>query len=370
MMRELLVIGEGILYQNPVPHVYSRQAFFPSVIQLDDGDLLATFCIGQAFEAPDLHTVVARSTDKGESWRIEGRIYPGTADRLTSDVCRLSHGRDGEIVAYMIRHDRSRVNEGLANPDNMGFVEIEQLLFRSHDGGRTWAGPEVIDPPLVGPSFEMTSPIVPLKNGRWLLPTSTWRGWDGYCPNGMKMVAFISDDEGQSWPSYTDVMSDPQQELIYWESKMIELQDGRILAAAWTFNEVTGKDLPISYVWSSAWDQPFSVPRSTGLIGQTLTMTQLDDGLILTVYRRVDQPGLWAALSELDGDEWHIMKQYPLWGSRQNGLTAHGESMVQNFAQLKFGAPSLCRLDDNHIFLAFWAIEDGIGQIRWIKIKV
>ncbi|WP_135552522.1 sialidase family protein [Paenibacillus cymbidii] len=369
-MTTIQLLGEGILHRNPVPHVYSRQAYFPSVIRLENGELLASFCIGQAFEAEDLHACLARSADQGRTWTFEGRLYPGTPDRVTSDVCRLSHGKDGEIVAFAIRHDRKRTGHGLANPDNLGFVEVELLLFRSRDGGRTWTEPETIEPALVGPSFEMTSPIVPLRDGSWLLPTSTWRGWDGYCPNGMKAVALQSNDQGATWPAYLEVMADPKQQLIYWESKIIELADGRLLAAAWVYNETEARDLPNHYAVTGATNRTFAPPRSTGLSGQTLNMAQLDDGRILTVYRRMDEPGLWANVSRLDGDEWINEERAPLWGSRLSGLTQTGGDMVHNFAELKFGAPTLCRLTDGAWFVAFWAVEGGVGAIRWVKLSV
>lgn len=368
-MSAIECISSGIIYRNPIPHVYSKHAYFPSVLQLEGGEMVASFGIGQAFEAPDLHTHIARSTDQGETWTLEGRLYPGTPDRITSDACRLSHGENGEIVAFVIRHDRKRIDEGLANPENLGFVEVELLLFRSRDAGRTWSAPETIEPPLTGPSFEMTSPIVPLRDGRWLLPTSTWRGWDGYCPNGMRMVAFASADQGKSWPSYLDVMADENGSVIYWESKIVELNDGRLLAAAWAYDERESKDLPNRYAVSQNAEEPFSEPRSTGLLGQTLNMMQLDDGSILTVYRRIDNPGLWANVSRLDGIEWVNEGQFPLWGQRMSGLTSQNENMTDNFAVLKFGAPSLCRLADGTIYVSFWAVEDGVSNIRWLKLR-
>ena len=70
----------------------------------------------------------------------------------------------------------------------MGFVETELTIMRSVDKGRTWNVPQTFEPPLTGPSFEMCCPIRILSDGRWIIPTSTWRSFDGYCPNGMKAV--------------------------------------------------------------------------------------------------------------------------------------------------------------------------------------
>src|SRR5438874_2125984 len=189
------ILGTGLIYRNPMPHVRSVHAYFPSVATLPNGEMVATMALAEAFEATNLHTYIGRSLDGGESWTLQGPLYPGTSDRLTTDSCRITALPDGELVCFMVRHDRSgHPDEGFTNPANLGFVPTELLTLRSRDGGRTWSEPEPMIPPLEGPSFELCCPVIPLRDGRWLLPTSTWRGWDGYCPNGMKTIALVSHD--------------------------------------------------------------------------------------------------------------------------------------------------------------------------------
>jgi sialidase-1 len=370
-MTKVTITGTGLIYRNPKPHVHSIQAYFPSVVVLPGGELLASMVLGEAFEAPNCHTYLARSTDNGENWQLQGLLYPGTTDRLTSDASRLTALPDGEVVAFMVRADRTdHPDGGLTNPETMGFVPVELLLVRSQDGGRTWNEPQPLTPPLVGPAFELCSPITPLKDGRWLLPTSTWRGWNGDCPGGMRMVALISADRGQSWPQYVEVMADPARQVIYWESKIVELPDGRLLAAAWVYDDAAAKDRPNHYALSSDGGQSWSPPASTGLIGQTLTQLALEDGTILSVYRRMDETGLWANLSHLEGEAWINDEATPLWGAQTTGLTQRSTNMAQNFQTLRFGAPCLTRLPDGQIFVAFWCYEDYVSNIRWFKLRV
>jgi hypothetical protein len=333
--------------------------------------------LGEAFEAPNCHTHVTRSRDGGATWQSEGPIYAGTRERLTSDAARITGLPGGRAVAFMVRADRSdHPDEGLTNPETLGFVPTETLLLWSADFGRTWSQPQALIPPLVGPSFELCCPIVPLTDGRWLLPTSTWRGWDGDCPNGMKMVAFVSHDQGQSWPDYLNVMVDPEQSIIYWESKIVELPDedhrqgALLLAVAWAYDQVAGKDLPNQYALSRDAGRTWTAPCSTGLLGQTLTPHVLDDGRVLCVYRRMDRPGLWANLSHLAGDEWVNEGSQPLWGASVQGLTGTSASMVENFQVLRFGAPSMARLQDGTILVAFWCYEECVSVIRWFKLKI
>jgi hypothetical protein len=365
------VLGTGLIYRNPIPHVHSVHAIFPSVAVMANGEMLATFVLAEAFEAPNMHTHYARSKDNGKTWKLEGALYPGTPNRLTSDSARLTALPDGEVVAYLLRADRSaHPHEGLANPKTLGFVPTEFLITRSKDFGRRWSAPKAFKPPLEGPCFELCCPMTPLRDGRWLLPTSTWNDWAGRWASGKKMVAFVSHDRGRTWPEHLDVMVDARQRVRYWESKIVQLPDESLLAAAWAYDEVSAKDLPNQYALSGDGGKTWTSPRSTGLKGQTLTPHVLADGRVLSVYRRMDKGGLWANVSRLKGGRWVNEECAPLWGANVQGLTCRSRSMAHNFNVLRFGAPSICRLPDGTIFVAFWCYEQCVGNIRWFKLRV
>ncbi len=363
----------GLLYRNPKPHVHSVHAYFPSVVRMDNGELLATLVLGEAFEAANCCTHLARSRDNGETWQVEGRIYSGTRDRLTSDSSRIAALPGGEVVVFTVRHDRTDYpEEGLTNPVNVGFVPTELLLFRSDDYGHRWRGPAILTPPLEGPSFELCSPITPLRDGRLILPTQTWPGWDGRCPGGVRMVAFVSHDRGRTWPEYMDVMNETGKgkRTFFWESKIVEFSDGRLMAVAWVYDDVLHQDRPNHYAISKDGGKTWAKPASTGLTGQTLTPFLLDDNRILSVYRRIDKPGLWVNLSHLEGDNWVNDSCEPLWGNQASGLTAGSENMSHNFNVLRFGAPCVTMLSDGTIFTAFWCYEDCVSVIRWFKFNL
>ena len=361
----------GCIYRNPAPQVKSIHAYFPSVVQMENGDLLSTFVLGETFEAVNLRTYISRSTDNGETWHLEGPVYPGTGDRLTSDFSRITSLPGGELIVLMLCADRTdHPDEGLTNPENLGFVPTEFLIFRSKDYGKTWSKPEIINHPLSDIPLELCSPVTLLRNGIWLIPTSTWNKWDDINRFGDRMIVLVSRDQGKTWPEFIDVMSDPEQKCCYWESKILELPDGRLCAVAWAYNNVEKRDLHDQFSLSGDSGKSWSAPKSTGLMGQTLTPFLLDDKKILSVYRRMDIPGLWAQISRIEGNSWINEDCQPLWGHGASGLTGTSDNMINNFSVLRFGAPCITRLSDEMIFTAFWAYEDCVSSIRWFKFNI
>lgn len=359
------ILESGVIYRNPMPHVKSRHAYFPSVVRLENGRMVAAFSIGEAFESADLHSYASVSDDGGATWSEPKELSSKVPD--FSDFCRISLLADGEIIAIVQRHDRTRPDTGLTNPETQGFTETEFYIQRSRDG-ETWTTPKRVKEPLVGPSFELCCPIVPLADGTLLFPTSTWQGWDGDRPNGVKMVAFLSKDNGETWDEYVDVMCDPEDFIIYWESRMLQMQDGRILATAWTYDSKQNVDLPDSYVIGDG--KSFSKPASTGLTGQTLEPVLLPNGQILSLYRRTDMPGLWGNLSHIEGDAWINDDEMFLWGGKGERLFRTEKNMVENFNVLRFGAPNAFLLDDTTCYVCFWCVEDNVSNIRWLKIDL
>lgn len=186
----------------------------------------------------------------------------------------------------------------------------------------------------------------------------------------MKMVALVSHDRGKTWPDYMTIMDNSADRIIYWESKIIELKNDMLVAVAWVYNELTGKDLPNHYTISRDGGRTWLRPMSTGILGETMAVAELEGARILSVYRRMDKPGLWATVSHFENDSWINDKDYPLWGVQEMSLISKSASMVQDFNELKFGAPSVATLPDGSVFIAFWCYERMVSNIRWFRLRV
>ena len=52
-MFNISVVDTGILFENDLPHLRSRHGYFPGVVKISDGILMAAYVAGEAFESVD-----------------------------------------------------------------------------------------------------------------------------------------------------------------------------------------------------------------------------------------------------------------------------------------------------------------------------
>jgi BNR repeat protein len=364
----LTYVDSGLVYRNSKPHLRSIHAWHPSLARRNDGTILAAFDLGEAVESLNYGTWLARSQDGGPTWDAPRPLFRDNVAFSATHSVRISRMTDGTFVAFGGRFHRLDLEEGLTNRANLGYVPMDLIILRSHDGGEHWEGPETIQPPLAGPSFEVCHRVIELADGRWLAPTSTWKGWNGEAPNGMKAIALVSHDRGHTWPEWITVIDQYDRGIISWEQGLTQLADGRLLAVVWSFDEKTGQSLPNRFAISND-GRTFGAPRENGLKGETAKLLTLADGRVLCLYRRLDQPGLWANLVRIEGDDWLNLAELPLWQGPATGMFGQGTAS-DNLAALKFGFPSMLQLPDGDVLAVFWCLEDCLHCIRWVKIEI
>ncbi len=368
MSATISVDSTGLVYRNPAPHLRSVVAYHPSLSLGDSNELIATFDLGEAIESLDYHTVLSRSLDGGASWTLERRVLDAPPPR-TSHTIRTSRLPDGSMVGLVAVFHRDNPEAGLLNRATFGFVPMDLYLIRSSDRGRSWSRPERIDPPLVGPSWEICHPIFPLRSGRWLIPTATWKGWHGENPSGEQTVAFISENRGRTWEKFGRIFDGRTSQRSRLEVSLAQLPDDRILAVGWVHDAKTCTNFPSEYSISEDNAESFSEPQQTGFEAETCKLIALRDGRIFCAYRRTDMPGLWGRLAKIQGSHWSDLAEAPLWQGAATVTTATGNS-ADGLSGLKFGYPSLQETSSGEVLLVFWCQEACITNIRWMKIKV
>jgi hypothetical protein len=364
----LELVDSGLVYRNPKPHLRSIHAWHPSLAQRDDGVILAAFDLGEAVESLDYGTWLARSHDGGKTWEPPRPLFRDNVSYPSTHAVRVSRMRDGTLVAFGARFHRDNPEEGLTNRANLGYVPVDLILLKSRDGGESWEGPVTIKTPLVGPSFEICHRVIELADGRWLAPTATWKGWNGAAPNGMKAIALVSRDKGQTWPEWITIADQYERGIVSWEQGLTQLADGRLLAVIWCFDEKAGKSLPNGFTLSRD-GRTFSPLRENGLRGETAKVLTLTDGRVLCLYRRLDKPGLWANLVRIDGDDWVNLAELPLWRGPLSGMLGERNS-GDELSALKFGFPSMLQLPDGDVLAMFWCLEECVHCIRWVRLRI
>lgn len=359
----------GLIYTNPKPYLRSRQAFHPTLVQLDAGERLCSYDIGEGVESLDYRTYLSRSPDGGNTWVQQGALFDDSAISPSSSSVRLTKLHDGSLVGFGIRFHRENPDEGIVSRESLGFVPMDLFTITSGDGGRTWTEPITFTPPVRNPAFEICHSIVELSDGTWLLPTATAKAWDGSLPAGQCSLVFISENQGASWD--TSGVTFERPDTVYWEQSLVRLEDGRLLAVAWAHNFETSKNEPTPFTISDDAGRSFSPPSLTGFDAQTCKLLHLGDNHILCVYRRSDKPGLWATLSQIEGNSWKNLSDLPLWGSNlpTSGMSGE-ENTFDELSGLHFGYPSLLRVGPTNVLVAFWCLEGWTCNIRWFKLEI
>jgi len=202
-----------------------------------------------------------------------------------------------------------------------------------------------------------------------LAPTATWKGWNGEAPHGMQAGAFVSHDRGETWPEWLPIINQWDREIVSWEQGLTQLADGRLLCIVWSFDSRAGKSLPNKYAISSD-GKTFSPPLENGMQGETAKIITLKDGSVMCLYRRLDQPGLWASQVRIEGDDWRQIAETCAWQGPKSGLLGEWKSASDELSALKFGFPSLVQLPDGDVFAVFWCHENSVNNIRWVRLRV
>jgi sialidase-1 len=367
--RLITHIESHIVYDNPRPHVHSRHAFHPGLVQLPNEHVLALFLFAEAFEAPNGTTYLSRSRNRGRTWELEGPLYDKSVLGIeTTDTMKPALLRDGTLVATGYRFQRANLEEGIAIPETSGFQPGENIVSFSYDYGRHWTFPQIIQrshPELL----ELSGPCLETSSGDLVAPAGFYKLPDGTNPSGRFGALLRSRDRGRTWDDRTFFL--PPGSITPWETRICEMSPGRLVVILWAYDDVHEQHLSnrvtVSYDNGATW----SPLIDTGQMAQSSSLVHLGSDYLLTIHaHRAENPGIVVRVVDFTDDEWKVVDEAVIWRGTMRQQTRAGQSMVEMFGSLRFGQPSLLHLRDGEFLASHWTIEEGQGKIRTHRLRV
>ena len=355
----------------------SEEAFccFPSVCLLSTGEILATFQCGPVKNHAHGTGYLSRSDDGGNSWSQPIRPFKdwGQSKGLTVHLVYLAEPTAGRIVANLMLCDHLG-DAGLPffNPKTGGALPLTIGLSESIDNGISWSEPRIIktgrfdDVPAA-----IMSPIRKTSDGDWLIPFETSKSyndaglWDHYA------ACVVSKNEGQSWDQCVTVANDPKKHWLYWDQRLVAMDDNRCLAFFWTFDTRLGADSTVHRSVSVDGGQTWPrTPENTGLVGQSTWPVPLDgDKVVALTVDRYGEGVIKACLSDDLGKTW--LEELVLHKHELSGV--HADNLVGNLSEMQlwsFGLPSGIRTGEKEILAVWYCGAPENTSIEWAKIKV
>ncbi|KKC37291.1 hypothetical protein WH87_12100 [Devosia epidermidihirudinis] len=351
------------IYANPAPLLVSRQAMFPGLVRLDNGELIAMFSIGQAFDAADTRAHVSRSTDNGKTWSAATPLHDATGAALESETFKPLLLADGTILATGYVFVRPDALTPIVDPETLEVLPLHNKHARSTDGGLSWTVPERFE--VDGRGLELSGPCIQLASGRIIGAAPPFHlGADGHTG-----WIIASDDNGQSWYKLSEFFASPAGNVSAWESRLCEYAPGKVAVLFWAYDNATGTNLNNHLVLSDNGGASFGTAIDTGIHGQASNLVPLDANSLLTIHAHREQP-VGLVVRRIALGETGIAVQETLDLFSNNAMASNSADIAQQFGSLKFGQPSLLPLGGGEYLAVCWQLENSQHIIKGFRLTL
>lgn len=358
-------LAGGVAFAASPPD--ARNAYHPSLTALSDREWFVSFDLGTSTETLDYHTRGLRTLDGGATWQDEGPLLVKPEGAPTTHTLRTRRLEGQRLLGFGKWENRQGYETHRSNRETLGQVPMKLFWFESLDGGRKWSTPHWIDPPLVGPTWELCHAIIRLPDGSWAAPVATWRGWNGELPNGELTGMLVSPDGGATWPRLVMTFDGRKSGCIHWEQCVIVRRDKSLVATAWVYDPKTRETRPSAYVVSRR-RKDFQPADAHGI-----SRADVQDRRIGV---RPSVGGLSPARSSgaLGGSGvgrrggWRTERRGLLWGAAESGMAGRA-SASEELNALRFGFPSLATLANGDVLLVFWGTHGKQTAIHWRRFR-
>jgi len=329
LSRDVLVEGGG---------------YFPVLIQLKNGDLMAAVRGGAPHVGKLGSLDLITSRDQGKTWSKPRALVNGPDDDRNPAFGQLSDGT--LLLAYVIL--RGYGDDGLKFAKSGRFERIFDgvYLIRSEDNGRTWSPAEMLEPirsfyagkGAVSPYGK----IIQLGDGTVLMSVYFEFEDEG---RGNESYVVRSPDRGKTWSKPILIAEH------FNETALTELPDGRVIAA---LRSQKGGHLATSFSSDGGltWNAP---QRITDDREHPADLIVLKDGRLLMTYGVRNKPmGAAAITSKDNGRTWDKEGKIILEGGAPN---------------TDCGYPSSVQLQDGSVVTLYYQVDDPNNALATAKCK-
>lgn len=325
------VIGAALAPANEVKTVVEGSGYFPVMIHLRSGELLAVLRGGGAHVDVRGRLDIVTSKDGGQTWSA-----PRTAidEEFDDRNPALGEAKDGTVLlAYSVAKNYDETGRKFKG-GRSDRVFDGVYVMRSKDKGQTWSKPErseAIHSFYTGKG--LVSPygkIVQLRDGTLLMAVY----FEFFDARGFQSYLFRSADGGKTWGDPTLMGAG------FNETGIVALPDGEVLAAL-----RSGKDPSLSITRSSdggrTWSAPAQVTAGMEHPGDLIVLK--DNRVLLTFGERNAPRGVRALLSSDNGKTWDKDKMVILEDGAPN---------------VDCGYPSSAQLPDGRVVTMYYRVDD------------
>lgn len=341
---------------------------FPSLATRPDGTLLCAFRRapdrrkwgGSATHAdPNSWCMMVRSEDDGRSWTVQPEVICANplAGNQDPGLFQLESGTLlCSTFSWMLLSEAVKDQPGVLGA-GMGWLmcNIGASVVRSTDGGDTWEGPYVIDPPPDKPTEKFAGvpnrgacrgKMTQLPDGRVLWPLYSFRE-----SAPADSCIYVSADEGLTWEYYSLIAEHDEVELN--ETSLQLCPSGKIMA--WMRTDHLDGYLAVAH--STDEGKTWSQWEKSSIWGHPFTSCEIPDGRVALIYGHRREPfGIRMKLLEPECTDYDAAEELVL---RTDG------------GNHDIGYPWVTMLSDGNILCAYYMNhEDGVRHIAGSIVAV
>jgi len=350
---------------------------FGTVTILHNGDLLATYRVGDNKDSDQEQIEFARSHDNGRSWsKPTNPFIDAVVDGQlgTLKLCYLTELSADHLLAAVMWVDRTaHPGMPLFNAKTEGCLPMEILLADSHDGGATWTSWRKI--PMsddIGPP-SLTNPILKLADGSLAMSIETNKHYYDTSKWRQRAVLFQSFDNGRSWSETGPIAEDTTARVFNWDLRCGVGASGSVATFAWTYDINTQKYLNIHRRISTDNMNSWSAPLDLGFADQAGPPAMLSDGRVVLAW--VDRFGgqcIRARISPaidapFDPKSEVLVYQHPL---PKGSNTQNTGDLLAGMEMWSFGLPFAVHLPDDDVLIAYYAGNHSAMDLHFARLVV